>query len=363
MTETLAGYLNRAQGVSVGASDFREDVLPDHLRMNFRVVNDRGQVLATGRDLDAIKRKLGDTVRESFTGDAGWRQEREGVMRWDFGDLPATVTLRKGGLSLTGYPAFEDRGDSVAIRVVDTEERARQLSRAGLRRLFMLELRQQVKYLRQNLPGFDKTSLYFSTVGGAEDLREDLIAAVYDRAFMEDGEPIRAQAEFVRRRERGRAEVVGIANGLCAVVAESLQRFHDLRRELQAQAKPAWREAIAEIDEQLRALVYPGFLAATPAPWLKAYPRYLKAAQARLQKLPRDYARDRQRAAQLAAFLQRYKERRERLERDGKAMPAGLEEFRWWLEEFRVSLFAQELGTVVAVSGARLEKEWQRLAG
>jgi ATP-dependent helicase HrpA len=223
----------------------------------------------------------------------------------------------------------------------------------------MLELGAQVKYLRQNLPEFQKISLLFAPLGKAEALREDLVAAVFDRVFLADAGAISRQDDFVRRREQGRAQVVPTANALCAQVKECLERAQQLRQRLAALDKPVWRETVAEVQAQLQVLVYPGFVAATPPEQLRHLPRYLKAAVIRLEKLAREPARDRQRADQIRPYMQRYAEYRRRIGEG--ASTAELERYRWLLEEFRVSLFAQELGTATAVSAARLDREWTRI--
>jgi ATP-dependent helicase HrpA len=349
-----------AAGVNVSPQDLREDALPDHLLIRFSVVDEKGRELAAGRDLSVLQRRLGGTVRESFAQGPGWAPQKQTVTRWDFGDLPERVVVERNGTRVTGYPALEDLGDAVALRVVDTSARAAALSHVGLRRLFMLELASQVKYLRQNLPDFQKMSLLFAPVGKAEVLREDIIVTVFDRVFVDGGERISRQQDFVRRRDSGRAEVVTVANALCALVRECLERAQMLRQRISAMNKPAWQSSVEEVREQLLGLVYPGFVAATPAAQLRHLPRYLKAAIARLDKLAQDPARDRQRAQQFAPHWQRY---RQAVAGPSANMDAeALQAYRWLLEEMRVSLFAQELGTAGAVSPARVEKEWAKVS-
>ncbi len=267
--------------------------------------------------------------------------------------------VERAGTKVTGFPAIEDLGDAVALCVVDTAERAMALSRTGLRRLFMLELGAQVKYLRQNLQDFQKMSLLFAPLGKADALREDIITAVFDRVFLGDAGAISRQDDFVRRREQGRAQVVPVANALCAQVKECLERAQQLRQRLAALDKPVWRETTAEVRTQMQGLIYPGFVSATPPEQFRHLPRYLKAAAARLDKLAREPARDRQRADQIRPYAQRYTEYCNR--RPDAAAAAISEAYRWMLEEFRVSLFAQELGTAIAVSAARLDREWERI--
>ncbi|MCG3145590.1 MAG: hypothetical protein HONDAALG_03225 [Gammaproteobacteria bacterium] len=355
----LARHLGETAGLRLSAADFRNEVLPEHLVMRFRVLDETGRVLAAGRDLEELQRRLGGSVRASFAQSTGWQPRAGRITRWDFGDLPATVVVERAGTKVTGYPAIEDLGDAVQLCMVDTAARASVLSRAGLRRLFMLELNAQVKYLRQNLQDFQKMSLLFAPLGKADTLREDIIAAVFEQVFLADaGMPAR-QEDFMRLRERGRPRIVPAAGALCAQVLECLERAQQLRQRLAGLERPAWRETLADVRAQMQALVYPGFVSATPPERFRHLPRYLKAAIARLEKLVREPARDRQRADQLRPYLRRYAEYCSRQE--GAAAAGALPAYRWLLEEFRVSLFAQELGTAAAVSAARLDREWQDL--
>ncbi|MCG3202846.1 MAG: hypothetical protein NFCOHLIN_02732 [Gammaproteobacteria bacterium] len=355
----LARHLGEIAGVGLSAADFRSEVLPEHLLMRFCVLDDRGRVLDGGRDLGELQRRLGGAVRASFAGSTGWQPRAGKITRWDFGRLPATVVVERAGTKVTGYPAIEDLGDAVQLRVVDSAARAGALSRAGLRRLFMLELGAQVKYLRQNLQDFQKMSLLFVPLGRADALREDIIAAVFERVFLTDAGMPAGQEDFLRRREAGRAQIVPAAQALCAQLLECLERAQQLRERLAAPDHPASREALTDVRAQMQALVYPGFVSATPPERFRHLARYLKAAIARLDKLAREPARDRQRAEQLRPRLRRYAEYCGR--HGGDAAPETLQAYRWLLEEFRVSLFAQELGTATAVSAARLDREWQAI--
>lgn len=358
----LARCLSELSGSACAPSDFRLADLPEHLRMHFHVIDAHGNAVGADRDLQKLQLHFGGSVRESFAGVPAWTGRTDKVTRWDFGDLPQAVIIRRAGTEVAGHPALEDAGDGVLLRVVDTPEHARVLNRAGVRRLFMLELSAQLKYLRANLPRFARMSLLFSPMGDAATLREDIILTVFDRVFMSGDPPIATRPEFDRRREQGRGQLVAVANALCAAVADVLERAHALRAALQG-ARPAWHEAATEIEGQLEALVYPGFIAATPPAVLPHLARYLNAASLRVEKLARDPARDRQRQRQFAPCWQRYLEWRRRGEKDvaPAQTAAAFQDYRWLLEEYRVSLFAQELGTAAPVSAARLDRQWSRV--
>ncbi len=361
LTAALGEWLARTRRVETGAADWRCDRLPDHLRMNVRVIDGRGRLLAQGRDLEALQSRLGEQAQRSFRHAAIWELEREGLTSWDFGPLPQQVTGRSGGAELTGYPALVDEEDSVALRVVDTAAEAHHLTHAGLRRLFMLGLAKRFAWLRRNLPGFERLALFYRELGGKEELREEILSAVAERAFMQDFEAIRDGEAFRARLERGRGELVGIANDLCGLLLRVLEPFHELHGELYGSLPPALLAAATDLQEQLWHLVYAGFVSATPPTRLEELPRYLRGMRVRLEKLRRDPGRDAARQRELEPYWRRYVERIEALEAEGWLLTdePELETYRWLLEEYRIQLFAQELGTKMPVSPRRLEQQWQ----
>jgi ATP-dependent helicase HrpA len=353
LTASLSTYLHKMTGVMVPEDAWSLSALPDHLRMNFRVVNPQGRLVGEGRDLATLQGRLGEAVLTAFRAVPRWAGEQENITRWDFGDLTETMETRQGGVALKGYPALVDRGNSVSIQAFDTLEQARAERRGGLRRLFMLALSQQMKYLKKNLPGFDKMALLYAPVGKREELMEDLLNAIVERAFLGPDPDIRTEAVFNQRLERGRGMLVETANELCALVGEVLARFQGLRKSLNGPSSMGRLAAVADIRDQLSQLIYPGFISATPDEWLKHLPRYLRAIALRLEKLDREPAKDQQKLARVAPFWRAYKEHPA-----SSGSSPGLQNFHWLLEEFRVSVFAQELGTLSPVSEARLAKEW-----
>jgi ATP-dependent helicase HrpA len=349
LTEALRKALEDLGGMTLPAAAFDTGALAEHLSMRFRVTGEGGAVMGQGRSLAELRRRLGQEARLAFRRQAASGIERDGITRWDFGDLPMTVQRRQGGLSLHGYPALVDQARSVAIRVFDSEQEAREEGRKGLRRLFMLSLPEQLKYLQKGRPGFETTALRNVGIGTRDELFDDLIATTVDRVFIGPEGDIRKAAAFEARREAGRARIVAEFDALSARARDCLSRSQEIEKRLAG--CPA---AVAtEVREQLRYLIYPGFLLATPEEWQRQLPRYLKAVTLRLERLVRDPARDRERAARIAAL---WRPCRARL--DAGRPSEELLRYRFLLEEFRVSLFAQELGTAQPVSEARLARQW-----
>ena len=287
---------------------------------------------------------------------------------WTFGELPELMEIRKpgpgGGQTLIGFPALIDGGDAVTIEVFDEPEVAASRHRAGLRRLFALQIRDALKYLEKNIPDLQKMAVAYMQVGRApdgtgggsqEELREQIIDVALDRAFLLDPLPA-DEAAFKQRVEEGRGRLTLIANEVARLSAAILTEYAAASRKIKdTKGHP---EATADAAQQLQRLCPKRFLAQTPWPQLQHFARYLKAIVLRLDKLRADPARDASRMAELRPQEQRYW--RLVAERKG-AVDDRMLEFRWLLEELRVSFFAQELRTPQPVSIKRLDKVWAQL--
>jgi ATP-dependent helicase HrpA len=369
----LAEALKRTAGVDVPLDAWDQSDLPPYLRMNFKVVDDEsGRELAMGRDLPALRKELGVKARLQFSESAKDRFERKRLTDWDFGELPEQVEFVRGGQTLIGYPALVDEGESVSLVVLDTEHDADVATRKGLRRLFQLQAPAQVKYLARNLPGFQDMSLKYSLLleleGGraqekgaiADRLRQELVDAACDRAFFVEEERIRDKAAFQARAAKAKTRLTDVANEICRVMGEILEEYQALRPRINQPGVPVWQRAMTDIRNQLKALMPPGFLGSVPLTRLKHYPRYLKAAQVRLDKFTLNPAKDAQWMQQIQSWWQAC-EGRLKADRTRGAFDPKLEEFRWMLEELRVSLWAQQLKTPYPVSFKRLEKAWAEL--
>jgi ATP-dependent helicase HrpA len=360
--------------------------LPPHLFMNFRVVDDNGRQLGTGRNLPALKAELGAKARGAFQALAGVQAPAAspaaavGAQRpgpgesaslparaeaaanadqrhtaWTFGELPELMEIRKGGTRLIGFRALIDQGEAVTIEVFDEPEVAAAKHRAGLRRLFALQLKDALKYLEKNIPDLQKMAVAYMALGTQEELRAQIVEVALDRAFLLDPLPANA-ADFKRRVDEGRGRLTLIANEVARLAGAILAEYAAALRKIKdTKGQP---DATADATQQLQRLVPRRFLAATPWPQLQHFPRYLKAIVLRLDKVRADPARDAARMAELKPQEQRYW----RLvgERKGAA-DARLQELRWLLEELRVSFFAQELRTPQPVSSKRLDKLWAQL--
>ena len=358
LAAALAHYVKMRSGETISPQIWDDADIPAHLRMNYRVVDDGGRELATGRDLPALKAQLGEAAQLTFA-KAEPGIERAGLTAWDCGDVPAQITFERAGRKLTGYPALVDEGASVAIRLFDTRVAADAAMRGGVCRLLRIELKEQMKQLDKSLPGVTQAVMQLRGVAAADDLKADLVSAICDRAFIGEDEPPRTQQEYEAQKQRARTRLPGVRDAACRMFAAIAEEHHRASLRL-GSVPPALNRVAAELRAQLPRLVYKGFFSATPWEQLQHLPRYLKAMAIRLDKFPANPERDEKHAASIAELWKLYHERSDKSRKAGTFEPA-LEDFRWQLEELRVSLFAQELRTPFPVSLKRLKKLWDAL--
>ncbi|NWG73297.1 MAG: DUF3418 domain-containing protein, partial [Rubrivivax sp.] len=274
---------------------------------------------------------------------------------WTFGELPELMEIRKGGQTLVGFPALIDKTTHVEIEVFDEPEVAAAKHRAGLRRLIALQIREPLKYLEKNIPDLQAMAALYMGLGTLEELRAQIVDVALDRAFLT--EPLPAdERSFKARIDEGRARLNLIAHEVARLAGTVLAEYAAATRKLKDSRVP--RDVADDVAAQLQRLVPKRFLAETPWTALQHLPRYLKAVVLRLDKWRADPQRDAQRLSELSPLEQRWLRRVAELKgrRDAR-----LDEFRWLLEELRVSLFAQELRTPQPVSVKRLERTWAQL--
>ncbi len=400
LVDALLKLVRETTSLDVKRGDFKLDTLSPHHFMNFRVTDDNGRQMGIGRNLAALKAELGSQARGAFqalaalklgqgvaassggsaSGGAARRPDagadrsvaqagaaaspsagapvpaaNERHVAWTFGELPELLEIRRKGQVLIGFPALIDAGDAVTIEVFDEPQVAAARHRSGLRRLFALQLRDALKYLEKNIPDLQKMGTAYMPLGTVEQLRAQIIALALDRAFLVEPLPADA-ASFKRRVEEGRSRLTLIANEVARLASIILVEYALAVRKIKDCRQAP--DAAADAQQQLQRLMPADFLAQTPWPQLQHLVRYLKAIVLRLDKVRADPVRDKTRLAEIRPQEARFW--REVAERKGVTDPR-LQEFRWLLEELRVSLFAQELRTPQPVSVKRLDKAWAQI--
>jgi len=353
---TLAAHIQRETTLKISAEDWVDEI-PAHLLMNFSVVDDAGRELAMGRDWNALKKQLGSAAQLTFR-NASPDIEKTGLKQWDFGDLPPTLSFERDGLKVTGYPALEDEIETVSVKLFDTEREAEQCHRKGVCRLMRFELKEQMKQLEKSLPNFNQYALTLRNVMSPDDLREDMISAIADRAFIGEDELPRTNADFMKLKQRARTRLPAVTEAI-ARQAQAIATEYQLLVQKQGQMAATVNRLKRDLEQQVNLLVYKGCFSQTPWEYLQNIPRYLKALRLRIEKHPANPERDGKNAASVGLIWQKWQDKINALNLAHLDIPQNVLDYRWLIEELRVSLFAQELKTPFPVSIKRLEKIWQ----
>nr|WP_229265302.1 ATP-dependent RNA helicase HrpA [Duganella sp. 1224] len=371
-------------------TDFKPETLPAHHFMNFKVIDEHGRQLDMGRNLATLQAEYGTQARESFQkmaeasgpqstvaaravvpaktvapAKAGAHAEvaapaasnitLTNLTSWTFGELPELLEIAQGKLTLIGFPALVDKGTHCDLEVFDDPTVAARTHRIGLRRLFALQMKDQIKFIEKSIPNLQQMGMQFMSMGTQEELREQIINKALDIACLQDPLPIDA-ATFAKRKDEGKSRLVLLVNEIARLLSQVLTEFHGLPKRLQGLPQ----QAAQDMQQQLQGLVHKRFLQENEYNQLAHFPRYLKAMNVRIEKLRGDPARDTKLMAEwqqaAAAYL-----RASRDKSAGKNTDPKMVEFRWMLEELRVSLFAQELRTPMPVSAKRLQKVWESM--
>jgi ATP-dependent helicase HrpA len=371
LLRALQTFVEERVSLKLPMESFRAENLPAHAGMNFRVIDEHGRVLGQSRNLAELRARFGREVAERFRKAAveieapavaaqakvaeksGASGGPSGLTSWSFGELPELLELRVAGRDIIGFPALHDDGDSVSLRPFDTPEEAARVHRKGLARLFALNLKDQVRAI-ERLPGLRELALAFMPFGSEAELKAQLVAATIERVCLLDPLPQNAEA-FAARCAEAKPRMSLVAQEFMRMTQQVLAERAVLEKRLSA--LKGFPEVADDLRAQAAALLAKDFLLVNPWERLAHFPRYLKAAALRLDKLRANPARDAQLMAEWRSLAQPFERERMTRLRAGVVEPA-LEEFRWLLEELRVSLFAQELKTPMPVSVKRLQKIW-----
>jgi ATP-dependent helicase HrpA len=357
----LARYIREQKQVDVPLNAFRLEQLPPHLLMNFRVVDEHGRQLGMSRNFSQLHIEHApriETVAAVSASKVGTQaQPAPRYTDWSFGELEPTSQVKRAGQSVTVFNALVDEGDAVTLCSFDTLDTAQEAHRKGIRRLFMLLLKEQVKYLEKNLPDAQRLGMLFMPFGTQQEMQQQIQEVAFERSCLNDPLP-QNEKEFALRGKEAKNRLLLIAQEVARLLGSILAEYQAVQKSLpQLKAHP---QAGQDIRAQLEWLLKKRFIAETPYPYLQHLPRYLKAINLRIEKLRGNPARDTQCMSQLQPLLQATQKLRQA--RQGHADPRA-EEFVWMMQELRVSLFAQELKTPVIVSVKRLEKVLTGLRG
>lgn len=353
LLDTLIYELRRMTGVTVEAEHWNWEQIPSHLKMTFRVVDENGKKIAESMNLDELKFNLKDRVQESISAVADDGIEQSGLHIWSFADLPQCYEQKQRGFSVKAFPAIVDEKDAVGIKLFETEFEQAVAMQQGLRRLLLLNVPSPIKYLHEKLPNKAKLGLYFTPFGRVLDLIDDCIACAVDKLIADFGGFVWDEAGFEKLRDFVRENLNEVTVDIAQKVEQILSLNHALNQRLKGKMDFTMAFAFSDIKAQLSGLIYPGFVQKSGYDHLPDLQRYLQAVDKRIDKLAQDVNRDRAAMLRVEQVQQAYQQLLAKLPKS-KPISDEVAEIRYMIEELRVSLFAQQLGTKYQVSDKRI---------
>ncbi|MER7776873.1 ATP-dependent RNA helicase HrpA [Streptomyces sp. NPDC096191] len=370
LTVTMARELKRMVGVPFDAEDFDWAKVPDHLRITFRIVDERRRKLAEDKDLEALKLRLRPKARKALSQAAaataersgGESVERSGLTDWTIGTLSRVFETRRAGQPVKAYPALVDDGDTVSVRLFDTEAEQAQAMWKGTRRLILRNIPvNPAKFASERLTNQQKLNLSANPHGSIQALFDDCATAAADKLIADFGGPAWDEESYRKLYERVRAEIVDTTVRTVGQVQQVLAAWQACERRLKSVRSPALLANLQDVRGQLDALVKPGFVTEAGIRRLPDLMRYLVAADRRLQQMPTGVQRDTSRMEKVHEMRDEYAWLLEQLPQ-GRPVPQQVREVRWMIEELRVSYFAHALGTAYPISDKRIVKAIDALA-
>jgi len=361
LTLQLAEQLRKMTGVRIPPDAWSEADLPNHLRMNLRVVDDAGNPVAESRETESLQNELEGRAQDALaqaTSSQRKQPSAKPATEWEFGDLAYSVTTERGGMEVTVYPALEDLGNSVRpIQCLDPLT-AEDSTRRAVARLMLIRFGNTLEGLERKLRFFRDSALMFAPMGQSRVLLDDLLISTAIEHFMGDGLP-RTQSGFDQCFNTKRSGYIPALEAADERLHQAMTGYHSVIKQLKGKIDLAMANSMTDLKFQMQNLVYPGFLAETPSQWMACFGRYFEAAGIRFEKMRREMGREREFLHSIEPLWARYAVKKEQQDRQGVRDPE-LVLYRWMLEEFRVSFFAQQLGTTVPVSVKRLDRQWQK---
>ncbi|AXP62081.1 ATP-dependent RNA helicase HrpA [Haemophilus influenzae] len=353
LLDTLIYELHRMTGVTVEAEHWNWEQIPSHLKMTFCVVDENDKKIAESMNLDELKFSLKDRVQESISAVADDGIEQSGLHIWSFADLPQCYEQKQRSFSVKAFPAIVDEKDAVGIKLFETEFEQAVAMQQGLRRLLLLNVPSPIKYLHEKLPNKAKLGLYFTPFGRVLDLIDDCIACAVDKLITDFGGFVWDEAGFEKLRDFVRENLNQVTVDIAQKVEQILTLTYQLNQRLKGKMDFTMAFALSDIKSQLAGLVYQGFVQKSSYDRLPDLQRYLQAVDKRIDKLAQDVNRDRAAMLRVEQVQQAYQQLLAKLPKS-KPISDEVAEIRYMIEELRVSLFAQQLGTKYQVSDKRV---------
>lgn len=358
LTVSIAEQLKRITGVTIPFDAWRLDALESYLFMTFKLLDSKGKVIKQSNDLIALQNGIDAVDREQAMPENLSSDEIEDITSWDFGEIKHEKIIEQAGIEIALYPALKREGKKVALRLFENEQQAEQSMQAGLRQLIRINLSEILRNMQQTQKGLQAMCLLFRNIASCQELENDLLDSSIHDAFVFESLPSNAD-EFNSVLQAGKEKISDCLLARYSQCAEVLGLHQQIQKRLK-KMPVNWLEAGADIQDQAQHLLFKNFLIETDSEQLAHYPRYLKGMLLRLDKLESDSSKDRALRVQVQPYWDNYKSRIKTLQQE-KRQSKALTEFRWMIEEYRISLFAQQLKTAMPVSEKRLNKLWEEV--
>ncbi|MFK5893408.1 MAG: DUF3418 domain-containing protein, partial [Pseudomonadota bacterium] len=376
LTQQLGQQFGLRLAELVNEDFFLNIEIPQHLHMNFRIIDENNHEMDSSRDLGSLKKKWGKQASKQI--DCGYSHaiERKHIKQWDFDLLPKQVEVLQTGISMLLYPALSDEKTSVSIILYDTQNKANQAMYAGLFRLYYLQFSKHLfSLLKQsdNQLRIQKICLLYVSIGNCKQLQEEIISRLIKQCCQPE-RLIYTKADYIKQLAKAKEQLVCTLDELINCLQLALDSHLQIKKLFKANIPINLLQTFQQIKQQLSQLYYPGFISQTPLSWLRRFPRYVKAMELRLQKSAKDPRRDQLLQSEVESLFSPMADRFPELLKPGLLKPemlntglnsainvitnSELQEFKWLLEELRISLFAQEIKTIQPVSVKRLNKKW-----
>ena len=358
LLETLQNEFRKMTGTRIESTDWQLDQVPSYLKMNFSIV-DHNREIAFGKDLVKLQEQLKTEVQQalsSLTQKKSIKIEKNNITNWDFGSLPAIYEEKQNNYTIKAYPAIIDNQHSVSIKLVDSLEEQKRLSKLGIRRLLILNIPSPIKYLHEKLPNKSKLGLYFNSFGTVLNLIDDCIACGVDHLIEKNNQPIDNKQQYQQLLTYTKSHINETVVDIAKQVESILTLHFNINKKLKGRVDLSLAFALSDIKQQVSELVYKGFVAQTGYDKLPDIYRYLSAIEKRLEKLGSNMAKDRQAMNIIEEVKNEYQTWLNSLPENQKSL-SKVTNIKWMIEELRVNLFAQQLGTPYPISAKRIRQQ------
>ena len=360
LLQQLSLQIKRETLIDIPLNEWNAEKLDSHLTLNLEVVDEQGKVLGVGKDLGQLQTQFSDLVQESFAKFGTKQHEQEGLVVWPDQDIPERQEIKQAGIKVTAFPALVSEGESVSLKMFDDQNTAIETHRKGVITLLKLTLSKDMRYLQKNLPHLRESMLIFSPLGQKETLLDDLLNAILNKVFL-DGRPLpRTKEAFEQSILAHKTHLVTVGNDMAEQLYRVLSSYQGVAKKMKGSMPLPWTRVYGDIKFQLGQLIYPGFIGNTPLFWLGQLPRYFKGIEVRLERFQNHLNKENLYVSQLEELWKMYA-RQTKAHEEKLLYDPELIKYRWMLEEYRISLFAQSVGTLEPISDKRLAKQWEEV--